>query len=436
MGDPRRARAPLGIAVVPTEDHAVVRFASFQLFVIIYLEKFAVGPPKLQISVSLLIMLAGLAWMIATRRITFSSVRIGLYLIFLSCCLIAQLLANSVGSVPSIGELFLLYAFMTTSAPLSEAAYRRVLDNFIKFMIVPAVIILVQFGIQRVTGRGDPISMTHLLPKSVLMQGYVYEANFPHWNSPFQRPNGFFLLEPSFASFFTASAAIIELTFFRRPFFVILTIVATALTQGGTGVTLLIIASPILLARESPRIVAPLVVVAVAGVYVAYMLGADLPLISRLGELDQSTVGAASGAIRLIIPWNSLIELLSDPSYLFTGTGAGSTAGAGATGLYLGSAWPILKLTREYGMLAMISYVVFFTSGFASKYNVPLKVAAWVVFNFTGGYLLDPSMIIFFSIVFCIIEPLPDEEVKIGSRHIDRVPTRSVVVSRSWWKLT
>jgi hypothetical protein len=408
--DPRKTGEPLSTDNVPAEDRAVVNFATFQLFSIIYLEKFAVGPLKFQISVPLLIMFASLVWMIVTRSVTFSSTRISLYLIFVSCCLFAQVLANSVGSIPSMAELFLLYAFMTTSAPLSEAGYRRVLDNFIKLMIVPAVIILIQYGIQKITGRGDPISMTYLLPKSVLMQGYTYEAHFPNWNSPFQRPNGFFFLEPSFASFFTASAAIIELTFFRRPFFVIFTLIATALTQGGTGVTLLVLASPALLARESRRIVVPLVIVTVVGVFLAYLSGIQLPLISRLGELDQSSVGAgyeSSGALRLIIPWNNLIELLSNPSYLFTGTGAGST------GPSLGNPWPILKLTREYGIIAMISYVVFVASAFTGKYNVPLKIAAWVVFNFTGGYLLDPSLILFFSVVFCIIEPVTrDKEVE------------------------
>jgi hypothetical protein len=424
MGDPSTVRAPLGIANVPADDHAVVRFATFQLFVVIYLEKLGVGPAKFEFPVPLLIMFGGLVWMLVMRRITFSRVRFGLYLIFVGCCLFSQLLADTVISLPSMMELFLLYAFMTTSAPLSEAGYHRVLDNFIKLMIVPAVIIFVQYGIQSVTGQGDPISMTHLLPKSVLLTGYTYEANFPRWDSPFQRPNGFFFLEPSFASFFTASAAIIELTFFRRPFFIVLTIVATALTSGGTGVTLLVIASPLLLARESSRIVVPLVVVTVAGAYLAYILGVNLPLISRLGELDQSTVGAgysASGALRLIIPWNGLIELLSDPSYLFTGTGAGSTARAS-----LGSAWPILKLTREYGIIAMISYAAFFLSGFVSKHNIPLKVAAWVVFNFTGGYLLDSSLVIFISIVFCIVEPLPDQEVRFEAGHMERVPARSI----------
>jgi hypothetical protein len=47
------------------------------------------------------------------RRITLSPTRLGLF---------PQLLANRIGSISSLLELLLIYGFMTTSAPLSEAA--------------------------------------------------------------------------------------------------------------------------------------------------------------------------------------------------------------------------------------------------------------------------------------------------------------------------
>jgi hypothetical protein len=99
---------------------------------------------------------------------------------------------------------------------------------------VPAIIILFQFGIQRITGHKAPINMFAVMPKAIMVGGYTYNAPYPNWDSPFSRPNGFFFLEPSFVSFFTASALIIEIMFFRRLRFVILMAVSTALTQGGT----------------------------------------------------------------------------------------------------------------------------------------------------------------------------------------------------------
>jgi hypothetical protein len=103
------------------------------------------------------------------------------------------------------------------------------------------------------------------------------------------------------------------------------------------------------------------------------------------------------------VPWTRLIEVLSDPGYLITGTGAGSTSHME------GSPWPILKISLEYGVVAMISFVVFVASAFVGKRNIPLRFAAWVVFNFTGGYLFDSVLITTFSLLFCIIEPVQSE---------------------------
>ena len=114
---------------------------------------------------------------------------------------------------------------------------------------------------------------------------------------------------------------------------------------------MLVVAAPLLLARQSPRLVLPLVIVGIVGLVSALMLGADLPLLSRMNELD---TGGASGSMRLVVPLNSLIKLLSDPSYLFTGAGAGSTTSD------LGSAWP---MPRGRGGIIMAKL----TSGCASR---------------------------------------------------------------------
>jgi hypothetical protein len=118
---------------------------------------------------------------------------------------------------------------------------------------------------------------------------------------------------------------------------------------------MLVVAAPLLLARQPPRLVLPLVIFGIVGIVSLLMLGADLPLLSRMNELDTR---GASGSMWLVVPLNSLIELLSDSSYLFTGTGAGSTTSD------LGRAWPILKLTKEYGVVTMSAFVFFYASIF------------------------------------------------------------------------
>jgi hypothetical protein len=387
-------------------ERAIVRFAIFQIFVVVYLNKFALGPLSFQLSVPMLFFLFGMCWMLLHRHIEFSPLRLGLYLIFVGCCIISQLLANtSAISLPSILQLLMIYWFMTISAPLSEAAYSRVLKSFQKQMIVPALIGLTQYLIQIVSpGHGDPISMTPLVPKSFLMQGYWYEAHYPTFTDPFQRPNGFFFLEPSFYSFFTAVAVIIEVAIFRRPFYVILMVAATLLSTGATGFTMLIAAAPMLLLKESPKIIVAMVVITVISLLAALVLGIHLPLISRMDELETAGVvgGAGSGGVRLVVPFKLLIEYLSDPTYFFTGSGAGSTtAKFGSV-----SPWPILKLTYEYGVITMIAYCLLFASAvFTSTRNLPLKIIVMIVFQFTGGYLVDTITVQLFVILFCF-EPI------------------------------
>ena len=378
------------------EDHSALQFATVQLFVAVYLQKFAVGPLSFQISLPILIMLGHIGFMLITGRMQFAPLRLGCYLLFASSCFVSLAISGSRFSIPSLVELLLIYGFLTVTSFVSESTYQLVLKRFIGLMIIPALIVLVQYFYQKITGLSDPISMNRLFPKSVLLQGFFYDAHYP-WNSTFQRPNGFFFLEPSVVSMFTASAAIIELTYFKRLRYVLLMIGATAFSMGGTGFTMLLTASPFLLARQTLPVAAAVGVAALTAFFVAIALDVPLPLLSRVGELNQTT---SSGSGRLLIPAAQFIKLLLDPSYFLTGTGAGSTTAA------LGNAWPILKLLNEYGLLTTILYVTLYMMAIARSYNMPLAIAITLIFQFTGGYLLDAIAVQFMAVIFCMVVPV------------------------------
>ena len=72
----------------------------------------------------------------------------------------------------------------------------------------------------------------------------------------------------------------------------------------------------------------------------------------------------------------------------------------------LGGAWPILKLTNEYGVITMFAFVFLYASAFFGGYNIPVKIATTVIFHFTGGYLLDSWIVQFFALIFCMTEPV------------------------------
>jgi hypothetical protein len=234
--------------------------------------------------------------------------------------------------------------------------------------------------------------LEQLFPKSVLMPGFFYNAHYP-WNSTFSRPNGFFFLEPSFASAFTASAAILEISYFRRPWCVALMVGATFLSLAATGISMLVIAVPFLLSRQTPRVVALVVLVAVVALIVAYMLDVPLPMVSRVEEMNNDE---SSGGTRLALPLKEFQRLLLDPSFVWIGSGSGSVPPSA------GNVWPFVKLHREYGLLAMISFLVLYLVGIIGNSNLALKVTLTIVYFFTAGYLLTPAMANF-VILFCFI---------------------------------
>jgi hypothetical protein len=392
-------RADYVVSAGANDERAAIQFGTVQLFVAIYLQKIAVGPLSFQISLPILVMLGHVVLMVITGRMQFAPLRLGCYLIFATFCLFSQAICGAPFSIPSVVELLLIYSFLTVTTYVSDATYQLILKRFLGMMVIPALIVLVQYWYQKITGLSNPIGMNHLLPKSVLLQGYFYDAHYP-WNSPFQRPNGFFFLEPSIVSMFTASAAIIELTYFARTRYVLLMIAGTAFSMGGTGMTMLMIAAPFLVARQTLPVILLVSVTALIAILAVIALDVPLPMLQRANELHSTST---SGGGRILIPAQQFVRLLFDPSHFLTGTGAGSITAAS------GNPWPIVKLITEYGLLTTIPYVALYLMAVWRPYNVPLAVAISMIFHFTGGYLLGGTTLQFVAVMFCMIVPVSRE---------------------------
>src|SRR5689334_18936153 len=152
---------PLAGWPVPERDRPVIRFATIQLFVLIYLVKFGSGP----VSLSFVLMTAHLAWMLVSRQLTISAKRAGLYLAMCGFSTFSE--ALTLGSVLSVTELLVICSFFTVETEIAEMSYKRILATFVNLMALPALIVFVQYAYQEITGQADPINMNNLLPKSV-----------------------------------------------------------------------------------------------------------------------------------------------------------------------------------------------------------------------------------------------------------------------------
>jgi hypothetical protein len=373
-------------------DRAVLWFATVQMIAVIYLQKIAMSNGSLPVSLPMIIMFASVAWMIRSQNLQFDSTRLIPYLVFVFWCLYSQSLSG--GSIPSILELILLYGCLTLRANLSYSAYLQLFDRFVKLMVVPAGIILMQYVYQKATGLSNPLDMDRMLPRGLLLPGFTYEFHYP-WYSTFMRPNGFFFLETSFASMFTAAASIVEIIYFRRRFYVGLMLISTALTMGGTGISMLAVVTPFLLLRESPRLVIALLLLIVAYLIIVYLYDLPLLLSSRLDEFNHTR---SSGSNRLVEPIGDLMRMLFDPSYFFLGSGAGSSKGL---------TWPVVKLGSDYGLISVIPFMVFYISSVAkNKVNLPLTIGLSFIYFFTGGYLLSPILVeLLFLLCFLAVPP-------------------------------
>jgi hypothetical protein len=218
---------------------------------------------------------------------------------------------------------------------------------------------------------------------------------------------------------FSATALIIEITYFRRAYLIILMLTATIMSIGGTGISMLIIAAPFLLLREK----LPTIILTVSGVLmgliVAYSLNMPLPLIDRSEELNHD---ASSGGQRLLLPALRLGELLADSRFIFVGDGAGSVIqhieiaknGAPKTGYgsrAVMNPWPMVKVYSEYGLMAMLAYTALFFTAIAGNFNLSLKVALSFTFLLTGAYLVNPPLLGLLTMLFFVIVPQKGAEV-------------------------
>jgi len=397
-------------ATVPVDrERAVITFISIELFILIYLQRITLLPSSFPLMIPMLAMLGGLAWMVLTKQMTFSDPRrVVAYLFFVAFCLISQAFVG--GSLPSLIQLCVLYACVLVTAPISREGYETILRRFIAFMVLPAILIFAQYWYQKITGQPNFISLNKVLPQSVLAQGYFYEAHYP-WYATFTRPNGFFLMEPSYASAFVAAALIVEITYFRRLYMIALMLGALIFTLGATGMSMLALAVPFLLLREKPVTIVLATSLLVITLATCFITDTPIPVLSRTGEMKSES---SSGSERLLLPAKEFAELIFDPSYLIMGEGSGSAVnkapvnkdGTPKTNVTIPNPWPMVKILHEYGLLSMIAYTLLFMLVIAGNFNLPLKFALSIEFLFTGGYLVNPPFLGLMVFLFFAVSPI------------------------------
>lgn len=362
------------------------RAVLFQLFVLIYLQRLALPLGGLAISLPLVASCAALAALAATRHLAFSRTRLMLFALMGALAALSQAVAAGEVSLASLAYLLVLYALYTVRLELSHADHAAVWRGYAALMLVPALLVFAQYGWQLHAGAGSGLGLDILFPERLLLPGYVYQSSTAEWRT-WDRPNGVFFLEPSFCSAFLALAFLNEALWLRRGGLALVFLAALLCCSGATGLVMVAVALGWRLRRSRSAALA----VAGTGVVLVALIdsGGQIETLGRLAELSRP---GSSGYDRIVLPLVSFNEVLGDPGGWLAGRGAGQITPA------FGNAWPMVKLTYEYGLPTALAWLAFFVVAVSGRSNLGYRLAVILVFQLTGGYLLSPVMVLFVAL--------------------------------------
>lgn len=327
-------------------------------------------------SVLLWAQLRGILMIDALRLLLFS---------FLICAMLLSLvIGQALHSAASIGQMLLIYSLLLFRINIDRNTLLRSLVIFQKAMCWIALVVVLQQVVQHVASYSDWPNL-NALPGAVLVPGFTYFRPVG-LNSPYMMPNGIFFLEPSGVSLFFGLALVSELVWFRNlPRAAILGIGLIACVAA-TGVIVLGLLSPWLLLRLDRRAAKWAVGLAVPVLITALLLGTFRSLSDRSEELSATNTSAY---LRIVRPFNQVVDLSGDPQYLLSGNGPGTSPKLANV-----VQWPASKFLYEYGMLSAVAFHVFLLTAVLRGSPSRLVGSAILIPHllFGGGIVASPNI--------------------------------------------
>lgn len=352
----------------------------------IFIQKIGLPVPGMDGSfgVSALVLWGVLLWLLIKGAATIDPLRALLFGCVLVCVTLSMSLQLGIYSLPAVVLLLGLYGSMIVRIDVDQATMFRCLNTYQNAMIGIAVIVIGQQLVQYTIGNQYWPNMNKLVPSSFLIPAFMYLRPYSY-GSPLLTPQGFFFLEPSACSLFLALAVTAEIVLFKRIRRIVLYGTAVLIAMAGTGITILAVISPLLLIKMDPQLRKWALRLVLPAFLVAASFGAFSFIIDRSAELSEAH---SSGYGRMVVPFNDTMELLSDPTYLFSGNGPGSTPHRPDTVVQ----WPANKLIFEYGILTAITFHVYMlVSVLGAPISRTLALVALIPILFFGGGFVMPA---------------------------------------------
>jgi len=365
------------------------------LFAEFFLPRFALHFGDRELSIDVIVTLVSVAMLVLIGGVRPEPTRVGLYLVAITCMLVAAVL-NGGGltgrvSAPSfllLASMYIAYVFVVPDD--SNQTFDATLRIFRRFALIVTVAGICQFFAQ--IGVPGPMLFTFdaFLPENVLAQNFNYVIPVPG-ALELNKSNGFFLLEPSHFSQLVGLAIVVEMAFFRPSWRLAILALGLLLSYSGTGLILCAVFVPLLLVhRGYGRMVMTLI-----GGAVVLPLFADLiHLTSTFERLNEFDSEQSSAFARFLSPFYLFSDVVFPhvQTTLF-GLGPGSIEPyfRGMDYLVHDPTWG--KVFFEYGMVGTIPFAIFLgRCFFAGARSYWLSATVLFMYLVLGGNLVDARM--------------------------------------------
>ena len=402
------ATNPAGL-LADRRERILGMFVIAQIFGFFFLQKISVPAGDGNIQINLFVLYAGLTGLGVAGYLAVQPVRLVLFAGFLLAATIGHVIGGHSFSIPALVLVLLLYFPFIFVFDVSRPAFLRWMNANQIFAVVLAGIVAAQHIMQLLWGAESWPDMRDFVPENLLFPSYNY-MNAMQYGSSIYKPNGVFLLEPSFVSQFAAIAIVVEIVYFRRIWRLGLFFAMLLLSFSGSGLLILALSSPLIFARLSRQMVLGVLFTLAMMVPVATSIGWLDEISSRAGEFNRP---GTSGYSRYAEPIEVVRKSSRDPLIVLRGAGAGATP---ASGMSL----PVTKMFTEYGLLATIFlFGLICYATFSGTPSLRLALILFLYYNLGGGGMSLPIYVIPLLIMcgmFRIREPDRDAPSKLPSR--------------------
>src|SRR5579859_471876 len=356
----------------------------------LFLTRFALTVGKSELSLALVVVLAGTAVMAMTGAVRVSPTRAALFTIAVATLLLALMLGG--GTQPSYASflnLVLLYAAWLFVVP-DDRQFAWAIRLLRRMLLIIAFCAIAQFFGQAVIHGPTLFTWDTVFPRAVISHGFNYVIPVPGLGG-MNKANGFFLLEPSSLSQMMTIAIIIELEFFRPSWRMMVLAAALAFSFSGTGLVLFMAIVPLMLLRRG-RGGLLLIVVPALAVFAFLLAGPKIAML--LDRLQEFGSNQSSGFARFLSPFYLFHDFLYPHlSTTLFGMGPGTIEGFTTKTAYLihDPTWG--KLIFEYGFLGAFPFAVFVVHCFfAGVRSVWLTSTLFINYLLLGGNLVDARL--------------------------------------------